>query len=333
MAVPLTFTPEQDKQIVALRLGGASWPQISKELNRNESAIKNRWRTHLNPDKGYYNSSYEPKTPIRDTIVAVSDRRDWWSRYGVKHDDGHKMVLERLPERVLCFGDMQAPFQHEDSVAFLSRVVAEYKPDACVMMGDEADLNFLKKAYMTAESLGPVQELEKACEYLQEIFKIVPEAICLTSNHVDDRISYAATQGNIPSPMLRMWRDTINAPKGWVWRDYVFMGDWLFEHGQKIAKGSRTNLQEQAAKRFNKHVSIMRGHHHSELGEHVKPVWGLDFKQLRQCFTGCLMDFRKAGYTRDALMIGCVMLIKGVPHPIAMPRTESNRWTGSLVEW
>lgn len=262
----------------------------------------------------------------------VQPREPWWYRYGVQHDDGAKLILERLPDTILCFGDMQAPAHHPDTLTFLSAIIARYKPDAFVCMGDEADLTGFKKHFMTAESLGPAQELKEAISFMHELFKIVPEAICLTSNHVADRLAYAQGQGNIPNIMMRRWAEVIDAPKGWVWRDYVIWGRWLLEHGHKIAKGSRPNLLESAAKRFNRHLSIMRGHHHSELGEHIKPVWMPERWQARQAFTGCLMDYRKAGYTRDACMVGCVVLVKGVPHPLVMDVDESNRFTGRLIE-
>jgi hypothetical protein len=308
----------------------ANW--VANELNIGRDQAQKYMRGYRPDEGGRESITLPPSVAIQPQAVGPVKGEPWWYRYGVQHDDGHKIIMSKMPDKILCFGDMQANFQHQDTIPFLCAVIARHKPDAFVMMGDEADLTGLKKHFMNAESLGPAQELEQAIDFMQEVFKIVPEAIALTSNHIHDRLSYAQGQGNIPNIMMRKWADIIGAPKGWIWRDYIIWDKWLFEHGQKIAKGSRPNLLEGVAKRFNRHLSIMRGHHHSELGEHIKPVWMPEYWQARQCFTGCLMDYRKAGYSRDAVMVGCVVLDKGVPHPIPMPVDEGNRWVGKLVE-
>jgi hypothetical protein len=320
-------TPEHViAKIRELAATGMSGRAISEKLKVGRDQV-------LVHSKGY--------RPHETGIALVSEQQQaqpkcsvepWWYRYGVQHDDGSKLILKNMPDKILCFGDMQANYQHPDTLPFLSAVIARHKPDAFVMMGDEADLTGLKKAFMNAESLGPSQELERAIDFMQEVFKIVPEAIALTSNHVADRISYAQGQGNIPNLLIRKWAEVVGAPKGWIWRDYLIWDKWFFEHGQKIKKGSRTNLLEGLAKRMNRHLSLMKGHVHSELGETIAPIWMPNHWQARQCFTGCLMDYRKASYTREALMVGCVVLDKGVPHAIPMPRDENNRWTGKLIE-
>jgi hypothetical protein len=38
-------------------------------------------------------------------------------------------------------------------------------------------------------------------------------------------------------------------------------------------------------------------------------------------------------YTRAPTMNGCVVLLRGVPHPIPMPKDKYGRWTGNLTEW
>jgi hypothetical protein len=322
-----TYSPEIIAEIKRQSGDGLSNRQIAKNLGINRNSLV-KYTRNIEKSAGVAGMQEDYKVSIMQTSRSVN----WWARYNVQHDDGSKLIMKTLPDKLMCFGDMQANYQHPDTIPFLCAVIARHKPDAFVMMGDEADLTGLKKHFMNADSLGPSQELERAAEFMQELFKIVPEAIALTSNHVADRISFAQGQGNIPNLMMRAWADIINAPKGWIWRDYIIWDKWLLEHGHKIAKGSRPNLLEGMAKRFNRHLSIMRGHFHSELGEHVKPVWMPGNWQARQCFTGCLMDYRKAGYTRDALMIGCVVLDKGVPHPIPMAVDESNRWVGRLIE-
>lgn len=248
-------------------------------------------------------------------------------------DDGKTLELESLPERVLVFSCLQAPFHHPDALAFLSAVKASYQPDFVVCAGDEADLSFLKKQYMSSDSLSPKEELRKTQEFMKSLFELFPRAICLTSNHVDARIGYSATQGNIPTVMLRTWQDIIEAPDGWTWRDYLIMRNWLFEHGHSVPKGSRASIDEDVTKRFGRAMSVMKGHFHSEFGDHIKPKLQPGGWYLRICFAGSLMDRRNVTYTRSATMNGCVMLIRGVPHPIPMILGKTGEWCGELKEW
>jgi len=110
----------------------------------------------------------------------------------------------------------------------------------------------------------------------------------------------------------------------------VKAGHFVFEHGHKIGKGSRASILEEVTKRFNEHLSVVRGHHHSEMGDHIKPIWMPGGWQQRVVFTGCLMDRDYASYTRAGLAIGCVVIKHGVPIPIPMVRDRENRWVGTL---
>jgi hypothetical protein len=264
-----------------------------------------------------------------EPIVRTS-QEDWWRKYDVLHDDGSQLRLRKLPDKVLCFGDMQAPEHHPDTLPFLSAVIARHDPDEFICMGDEADLTGLKKAYMTHESLGPTQELERAIEFMHDLFKIVPRAVCLTSNHVKGRMDFAQAQGNIPNVMMRMWSDVVGAPRGWIWRDYLLMGRWFIEHGHSVTKGSRASLDEELVNRFNVEASVMRGHRHGLLGDAMVPKWKVGDWQQRLVYTGCLM--KPASYTRAAQLLGCVVLDKGTPHVIKMQTDIYGKWTGKLIE-
>lgn len=259
-----------------------------------------------------------------------------WSSNGnrVLHDDGSRLIeLETLPESVLCFSCTQAPFQHPDALGFLAMVLASYKPRMTVCHGDEVDLKFFKQAFMRPDGLGPAAELSGALEFMRGLFRIIPEAICLSSNHVAGRIDHGQAHGNFPTRMLRPWAEVCDAPPTWIWRDYLIMRNWLFEHGHGVSKGARGSLVEDMTKRFGRPLSVMRGHFHSEFGEHIKPIWTQGGRQIRACYTGCLMDPREVNYTRAPTMLGCVVLIRGVPHPVPMVLDAHNRWIGKLMEW
>jgi hypothetical protein len=260
--------------------------------------------------------------------------KSWWERENrVIFDDGKLLELELLPERILHFSCTQAPFHHLDAIPFLRAVKDSYCPDLVVMHGDEADLQFLKKAFMGPESPGPLRELEETTAFMAELGAVFPEMLLLSSNHVDGRIRYAKAQSNIPTIMLRPWRDLIEAPRGWEWRKYVVCRNWWWEHGDDVAKGNRGSIVEYTAGKFGRPLSVMKGHVHSEHGDFIRPVWVSATQQLRLVFTGCLMGEEHATYTKGVTRNGCVVMLRGAPLAIPMPKDKRGRWTGELAQW
>lgn len=328
------ITPDELKEFIKRVEAGTPAAAAGKVFNLTDSTARRLYKRYKEEGEALVEEVEKNHTTYRATITPPvpqnQPRRDWWSRYGVEHDDGRRLDLKHLPDTILLFGDTQIPKHHDQYLEFLSMVKATYQPEAVIHMGDEADLTALKKHFLSVSDLGPTQELEEVIDGMRELFKIFPEAICLTSNHVAQRIGYAQAQSNIPNAMMRLWADVINAPKGWIWRDYVVAGNYLFEHGHLINKGARGSIQEQTFLRFGRILSVVRGHHHSELGDHIKPIWVGDWQQ-RIIYTGCLMDANKAGYSRAACNTGCVVLVKGVPHPIRMILDKSGRWVGKLA--
>jgi hypothetical protein len=263
-----------------------------------------------------------------------AQHRQWFERENrVIFDDGRLLELEYLPQTVLKWSCTQAPLNHPDALPFLEAVKAEWKPDLVVCMGDEADLTFLKKAFMSADGPGPVAELEQVRAFMAETARIFPQMLLLTSNHVHSRIKFAQAQGNIPTMMLRSWRDVVSAPPGWEWRDFIIARDHLWEHGNDISKGSRGSIVEETIKRFGRPLCISRGHQHSEHGLHVKPVWITPTRQIWLAYVGALMDPKRVSYTRAPCVTGCAITYRGTHIPIPMEKNRHGRWTGSLPSW
>lgn len=280
-----------------------------------------------------------PRVEVRGDLADRQGRRPrggphWYNVAGaVIHDYAGRMEFEKLPETVLAFSCLQAPDHHPDTVPFLLAVKAAYAANFSICLGDELDLKFLKKHFMDGDSLGPTEELERGTQLIKDLGRAFPKLILLTSNHIHSRLAYAGGQANLPRAMLRTWGEVINAPAEWLWRDYVIMRDWAFEHGHDIGKASRATIQEETIKRFGRPLSLMRGHIHSEFGDMIKPVWIGPHRQIRAVHVGCLMDPAKCTYGRQATVNGCVVLHRGIPHPVPMLKDRYGRWTGRLGEW
>jgi len=249
----------------------------------------------------------------------------------VLFDDGDTLELERLPETVLHWSCSQSPFEHPDSLAFLSTVAASYKPDLVVMHGDEADLEFAK--FQKADSMSPIAELEHVKRFVRDVAKIFPCMLLLTSNHIHSRLKGAQAKANIPTMMMKDWPSLIEAPPDWTWRSYIIARNWLWEHGHDISRGARGSIIEETINRFGRPLSIMRGHHHGLHGDFMRPIWVSPTQQVRMFYVGCLMAKRHVSYTRAPLINGAAITYRGHPLAIPMEKDRHDRWTGRLAEW
>lgn len=279
-----------------------------------------------------------PRVDVRGALGSASVhhslRRPWYAvENRVLYDDGRTLELEHLPQTVLHWSCSQSPLNHPDALPFLAMVKAEWCPDLVVCHGDEADLTFLKKAFMSADGPGPVEELTQVKTFIAQAARIFPKMLLLTSNHIHSRIKFAQAQGNIPGIMLRDWKDIIEAPDDWAWRDFIIARDHLWEHGNDVSKGSRGTIVEETIKRFGRPLSITRGHQHSEHGLHVKPVWRTPTRQVWLAYVGTLMDPFRVGYTRAPCVTGCAITYRGNHIPVPMPKDRHGRWVGHLEGW
>jgi hypothetical protein len=315
-------------EILELLTQGKSQQAVADELGITRHQVREVAKSGIKAVPAKFYETFKTIEP-----VTAPQRRDWWARYNVQHDDGRLLDLANLPEKVLVFSCSQAPFHHRETIAFLAMVIAENKPDAIVMAGDLVDFKFMKKKFMGPDDLSPTQELERAIEFCQQLFRVIPEAICLTSNHAEGRVSHAMREGNIPSAFMRNWQEVVGMPKGWITREYLIMRDWVLEHGDLVSKGARASIREETIRRFGRPLSVMRGHRHNLFGEVAVPEWETPTRQRRLCYVGCTMDASQQDYSKSGLWNGCIMLYRGVPVPIPMERDKSNRWTGKLPQW
>jgi len=121
--------------------------------------------------------------------------------------------------RALIIPDLQIPFHAEDSLEFVKRVAKEIKPDEIYNVGDELDLYFFSLYRKHPEMrLDPLSELAQAKDELKRWYKAFPQMRLATSNH-GSRIIKKALDADIPSQLLKSYRQIIDAPSGWRWRD------------------------------------------------------------------------------------------------------------------
>lgn len=227
---------------------------------------------------------------------------------------------------VLVIGDLHAPFMHVDAVRFLSAVKQKYCPTTVVFMGDEVDAHATSYHEHDPDLPSAGAELTLAVDQLRPLYKMFPKATIIESNHGSLVYRKALTAG-LPSSVLKGYRDILDAPKGWIWKyDHVEstpLGPVYFHHGKS---GSWEKLSK------NMGMSACQGHFHNKF---YISYWSSPLALFFDANAGCLVDShsRAMSYGKNNLqkpIVGCLVIVEGIPQLIPMYLGKNHRWTGKL---
>lgn len=188
----------------------------------------------------------------------------------------------------LIISDLQIPYEHRNALAFYRYLKRHYKVPAnrvyCV--GDETDQywgSLYKKSVQAGHTA--VQEIEASIDQLRPWYEEFPEMKLAISNH-GVRWMKKALEVEVPSQLMRDYKDVIQAPKGWVWQKQWVVQDYhpfIVEHGDDFA-GPTPHLQAANANLYSTAI----GHHHTKSGiEYVNGRSGQKWGMV----TGCTIDF------------------------------------------
>lgn len=229
-------------------------------------------------------------------------------------------------DSILIIGDLHAPFMHKDAVNFLKAVKAKYKPNKIIFMGDEVDSHATSYHEHDPDLHSAGDELKLAIKQLTPLYKMFPEATILESNHGSLIYRKALTAG-LPSAVLKGYREILTAPKGWTWTfDLTIktpLGPVHFHHG-------KSSTAEKLSKNLG--MSACQGHFHNRF---YISYWSSPVGLYWDANAGCLVDnkSRAMAYGKNNLqkpIVGCLIILNGVPQLIPMVLNTSGRWTGKL---
>lgn len=220
------------------------------------------------------------------------------------------------------------PYCHPDLWAFLKAIKKKYKPDRVISKGDELDFHALSyhESDPDLDSAGP--ELEKAIRLLKPIYKLFPKVDILESNHGSLVYRKAKTAG-IPRQALRSYRETLEAPRGWVWhfdlRIKMSNGIWLYCHHGKSAKAGALSMQEGCC--------ASQGHYHTKF---QITYWRNSGGLYWDLHCGYLADHDSLAqaYSKSNLqkgIVGTAIVLNGQPKLLPMILNANGRWTGDLA--
>lgn len=227
---------------------------------------------------------------------------------------------------ILVIPDYQAPFEHEDAIAFLAAIKKAYKPDIVVQIGDLADQHHFSKYSSSTKGKGGKDEMEQATVRLRKLYALFPKVYVCLGNH-DLRIFQKAGESGIDPSLLKSYEEMLDMPKGWKINDSWVFDDILFEHGigrsgsQGALSAAKANLR-----------STVIGHLHS----HAGVLWFANKDHLIFGFNvGALIDDRKYAFdygrfTSSKSILGCGLVIDGTPVFIPMVLGKDHKWIGRI---
>lgn len=225
-------------------------------------------------------------------------------------------------DRFLFISDLQIPFEAEHALAFCRDVQREFKipSENIYNVGDELDLyhGSLHKKDPDA-NLTPGQELLLSKKKLKEWYKAFPEMKLAISNH-GLRWLRKAFDADIPSQVLRSYRDLIDAPRGWSWKER-----WVIDGGRtKMLMIHGMGYSGQAGHRnaaIDSGMNTIIGHLHSNAGisyinTEDRRIYGMN--------VGSLIDinafaFKYGKYSRNKPVLTVGVVLDGGLTPILIP--------------
>lgn len=227
---------------------------------------------------------------------------------------------------VLAIPDIHCPFEHQDAISFLKAVKNKYKPNEVVFLGDEIDAHSLGDYDHDPDGMAPGAELEASIKHLQPFYKLFPKAKVCTSNHTARPYRQAFKHG-IPKAFLKGYSEFLQAPKGWRWEDSWEIDGVIYEHGEGFSgasaaiKSAQGNMQPTVIG----HIHAFAGIQFSANSKHL--IFGFN--------AGCLIDRHKYAFAygkkiKSKPILGCGVIVDGVPTFIPMALNSKGRWLGKI---
>jgi predicted phosphodiesterase len=230
-------------------------------------------------------------------------------------------------KRILVISDMHLPYQHKDSIKFLKEIKKEFKPDTTISIGDLLDQHALSFHDSSPELYSAGHELDKAKEYVKELENVFPKLIEVDSNH-SSMIYRRALKHGLPRAYLKDYGDFLETKK-WKWVDDLTLTmsngqRCFFTHGRSadVLKVSQTMG-----------MSAVQGHYHTKF---VISWWANPDNLFFGMNVGCLIDqksmaFNYAKNFRTRFIIGCGIIINGIPRLLPMVLDKKGDWIGKIV--
>lgn len=229
--------------------------------------------------------------------------------------------------RVMVISDTQVPFHHKDTIKFLQEVWDAYECDTAVHIGDEVDFHALSDYDKDPDGWSAGNELKKAIKELQPFYELWPKMKVCISNHTLRPFRKAYRHG-IPKAFLKDFKEFLEAPEGWEWKDRWDIDGVRYQHGHGYS-GKYGHMN--AAHNNGKPTVIGHIHFHgggpSYFSSSEQLLWGMN--------VGCLIDKKAYAFAyskpfRFRPILGCGVVENGQGLFQPMWLKKNGRWNGKL---
>jgi len=233
--------------------------------------------------------------------------------------------------KILIISDLHYPYAHPDHISFLKEVKSKFRfnqKDKYIMMGDEIDNHSISFHDHDPDLPNPTKELELAIQNIKKLEKVFPKLDLLNSNH-GSLLFRRRKFHRLPDYILKDYADILGVnQKNWKWHDHVIYADkfgrYYFTHNMNA-----DCLKSAQALNYEGYI---QSHYHSkfELKYFSSPEalrWGMT--------VGCLIDKDSLAFAYSKVnikrpVIGCAVIIDGVPQLIPMTLKRGGKWVGKL---
>ena len=230
-------------------------------------------------------------------------------------------------QTILCISDLHAPYEHIDTIKFLTAIKEKYNPDRVISIGDEVDFHAMSFHPSDASLYSAGDELKKAREVIWQIEELFPKVTVIESNHGSLAYRKAKVAG-IPKEILRPYKEILDV-KNWNWVPHLEIilpnkQPCFFVHG--LSANTRTLMT-------SKMMSAVQGHYH----EKFEIVYQGNGERLNFGMTvGCLIDDNSMAFHYNKVfakrpIIGLGMIIDSQPKLIPMVLKSNGRWNGRVL--
>jgi len=240
-----------------------------------------------------------------------------------------KIKRDYRKDVILCVPDLHIPYEHPDALAFISAVMSEYNPNVVVNLGDMLDFHNISFHNSDPDLDNAGIELDRARDKIAHWENLIPEQYIVGSNHGDLPLRQFIASG-LPRELLKSYNDIYEVGDGWK-----FVPDLTIETSSKylpdiyIAHGIRKNALQVSQQRGQRFVC---GHYHEDFSVRYA---GNPNSLLWAVMSGCLIDKKSLAFNYNMLnlnrpLLGCTVILYGIPFLIPMILNKSGRWTKEI---
>jgi len=230
-------------------------------------------------------------------------------------------------KKILVISDMHLPYQHKDSIKFLKEIKKEFRPDKIVNIGDLLDFHAISMHDSNPDLYSAGMELDKAKEYIKVLEDIFPEVIEVDSNH-SSLVYRRALKYGMSKQFLKPYGEFLGTRK-WKWIDDLTLTmsngqRCFFTHGRSadVLKVSQTMG-----------MNCVQGHYHTKF---LISYWANPDNLFFAMNVGCLINQKSMAFSyaknfKTRFILGCGIILNGIPRLLPMVINKKGDWIGKIV--